>query len=81
MNVKLPPCVAGAISQFVDVYPPDCLLIEKLPKKNNLFLMIGPPTLPPKSFRISGFFGCCVALLVQVFASSAALRKSSYRRP
>ena len=31
---------------------PGCFDMAKVPKKNNLSLMIGPPRLPPNSFRI-----------------------------
>ena len=39
-----------------------------MPKKNSLFFMIGPPTLPPKSFSLTIFRGRLRALLDQELA-------------
>ena len=39
------------------VAPLGCLAMAKVPKKNNLFLMIAPPKLPPNSLRMNGFLG------------------------
>src|SRR5881397_356220 len=42
---------------------------------------MGPPMLPPKSFSLIMFLGSRLALLIQVLAFKAVLRKSSKSRP
>ena len=72
------------MTELVLVAELGCLAMAKVPKKNNLSLMIAPPKLPPNSFRINGFFVAGLPGLIevresfsQVLAFKAALRKSS----
>src|SRR5262245_60409451 len=56
LYVKMPCCASGVITQTDASLVPGCFDIAKLPKKNSLFLMMGPPRLPPKSFKMNAFF-------------------------
>src|SRR5690348_8123571 len=79
--VKIPCCANGDRTAWLVVKPPGCLDIAKEPKKKSLSLKIGPPTLPPKSLRMMGFLGRPAALLLQLLAFNAVLRKSSNTLP
>src|SRR5215831_10979759 len=74
-QVKFPAC-ACCVGKYVPsvVNAPGCLDMAKVPKKNNLSLRIGPPRLPPKSFRWNEAFFRPEALFTQLFALSAELR-------
>jgi hypothetical protein len=46
----------------------------KSPKKNSLFLTIGPPNVPPKMCCVRSCFGAFDRLFSHVFASKSLLR-------
>src|SRR5260370_39661300 len=76
------PCCAAGLSTTAVRFPEKGWMDSaQVPKKNNLFLRIGPPTLAPKSFNFEIFMGWLRALLIQELALRTWLRKSSYTRP
>src|SRR5579864_4457370 len=79
--VKLLACAEAVSTEAPAVAVPGCWSVEKLPKKNSLFLMTCPPTLPPNSFSSRCGLGVPVASFRQLFAFRYEFRKSSKARP